>query len=56
MKIPIFNSIYNNDNKNYKSKKININLLNNLNLNKVDLKKYPLIKILKLIPKKEYFI
>ena len=48
MKIPIFNSIYNDNNNNqFKSKKININLLNNLNLNKVDLKKYPLINILK---------
>ena len=30
MKIPIFNSIYNDKDKKYKSKKININLLNNL--------------------------
>ena len=52
MKIPIFNSIYNNNNNQFKSKKINIKLLNNLNLNKVDKKKYPLINILKLIPKK----
>ena len=52
MKIPIFNSIYNNDNQ-LKSKKINIKLLNNLNLNPVDTKKYPLINILKLLPKKE---
>ena len=51
MKIPILNSIYNNNSR-IKSKKININLLNNLNLNKVDLKKYPSMKILKLIPKK----
>ena len=50
MKIPIFNSIYDGDNKNFKSKKIDINLLNNLNLNKVDNKKYPLIKILKILP------
>ena len=56
MKIPIFNSIYNNYNKKFKSKKININLLNNLNLNKVDLKKYPLIKILKLVPKKILYL
>ena len=49
MKIPIFNSIYDGDNKNYKSKKININFLNNLDLNKVDNKKYPLIKILKML-------
>ena len=30
-----------------------INLLNNLNLSEVDIKKYPLTNILKLIPKKE---
>ena len=52
MKIPIFNSIYCNDYNYFKSKKININLLNNLNLNKVDPKKYPLFNILKIVPKK----
>ena len=52
MKIPILNSIYNKNTK-IKSKKININFLNNLNLNKVDLKKYPSVKILKLVPKKD---
>ena len=52
MKIPIFNSIYENLTKNYKSKKINIDLLNNLDFNKVDAKKYPLIKILKKVPYK----
>ena len=52
MRIPILNSIYN-DNSKIKSKKINMKLLNNLNLNKVDLKKYPSMNILKLVPKKE---
>ena len=52
MRIPILNSIYD-DNSKIKSKKINIKLLNNLNLNKVDLKKYPSMNILKLVPKKE---
>ena len=52
MKVPIFNSLYSDDNY-LKSKKINLEILNNLNLNKVDKNKYPLIKILKLIPKKE---
>ena len=52
MKIPILNSIYN-DNSSIKSKKIDINLLNNLNLNKVNLKKYPSINILKLVPNKD---
>ena len=46
MRIPILNSIYN-DNSKIKSKKINMKLLNNLNLNKVDLKKYPRIFLLK---------
>ena len=53
MKIPIFNSIYDENKNQFNSKKININLLNDLNLCKVNIKKYPLIKILKLIPKKE---
>ncbi len=53
MKIPIFNSIYLNNQNKYSSKKININLLNNLNLSKVKSSKYPLIKILKLVPSKD---
>ena len=53
MKIPSFNSIYDENKNRFNSKKININLLNDLNLCKVNIKKYPLIKILKLIPKKE---
>ena len=53
MKIPIFNSIFDENKNQFNSKKININLLNDLNLCKVNIKKYPLIKILKLIPKKE---
>ena len=52
MKIPIFNSIYDSDNKRYKSKKINIKILNNLDFNKVDKKKYPLIDILKMVTNK----
>ncbi len=38
---------------NLTQKKINIDLLNNLNFSNVDNKKYPLINILKLIPQKE---
>ena len=49
MKIPIFNSIYQKELKKIYTKKININLLNNLNLKKIDLTKYPSIKILKKI-------
>ena len=50
MKIPIFNTIYLNSEKKIKSKKLDINFLNNLDLNKVDQKRYPMIKLLKLLP------
>ena len=55
MKIPISNSIYMGDNnKNFvKSKKININILNSLNLQKVRIQRFPVIKILNKITKKE---
>ena len=55
MKIPISNSIYMGDfNRNFvKTKKININFLNSLNLQKVRIKKFPVIKILNRITKKE---
>tara|TARA_B100002052_G_C15855609_1_gene587317 strand:- start:52 stop:1221 length:1170 start_codon:yes stop_codon:yes gene_type:complete len=52
MKIPIFNSLYNNEFKSIFTKKININLLNNLNLKKVDPVRYPSIKILNKINNK----
>jgi 1-deoxy-D-xylulose-5-phosphate reductoisomerase len=52
MEIPIFNSIYNNSNKVLKSKKIEIKKLNNLNLSKIDVKRFPVVKILKLLPNK----
>jgi len=46
MKIPIFNSIYFNSNKKLKSKNINIEALNNLNLKKIDYIRFPITKIL----------
>ena len=52
MKIPIFNSIYYDTDNYFETKRININLLNDLKLNKVDVKKYPLVNILKNVPKK----
>ena len=51
MKIPIFNTIYSNLDKTIRSEKLNINLLNNLNLRQVDNKRYPIMKLLKLIPR-----
>ena len=50
MKIPIFNTIYSNIDKTIRSEKLNINLLNSLNFRRVDNKRYPIIKLLKLIP------
>ena len=50
MKIPIFNSIYSNSNKSLKSKKINLPILNDLNFSIINLKKYPVVNILKLLP------
>ena len=52
MKIPIFNSLYMPQDKEIKSKKVDINYLNFLNLTKVDLNRYPMIKILSLLSNK----
>ena len=52
MEIPIFNSLYENDKKKFLSKNIDLKKLNNLNLTKVNLKKFPLVKLLKYIPEK----
>jgi len=56
MSIPIFNTLYSEDNKKIKSKKININKLNNLDLIKVDKKKFPVTNILKKMPQKSSFL
>ena len=52
MKIPIFNTIYSNSIKKIKSKEINLKNLNKLNLNKVSNRRFPIIKLLKLLPEK----
>ena len=54
MKIPIFNTLYDNLNeiKFLKSENLNIKKLNNLNLKSLDKKKFPLIKILNKISDK----
>jgi len=52
MKIPIFNSIYDNSTKKIDSKKLQISNLNNLKFKKIDSKKFPLTNILKIIPEK----
>ena len=46
MKIPIFNSVYFNTDKKLKSKNIDVKVLNNLDLKKIDQIRFPVIKIL----------
>ena len=51
MMIPIFNSLFNDDStKKLKTNKINLNIINNLNLSNVDLLRFPMVKILKMMP------
>ena len=47
MSIPIFNSIYLKGDKKIKSKNLNLDILNNLNLTNVDQKRFPVVQILK---------
>ncbi len=51
MKIPIFNSIYDNSLKKIASKKIGTKELNNLIFKKIDLNKFPATNILKYLPR-----
>ena len=53
MTIPIFNSIYDNNEKKIKTKKINLEILNNLNLKKVNNVKFPVVKIIKKLFEKD---
>jgi len=53
MEIPIFNSIYADKNKIIKTSEIDIQKLNNLNLKKMDLKKFPIVSVLNNLPKKD---
>jgi len=46
MKIPIYNSLHLDSIKNIKSKNLNLSILNNLELKKLDSKKFPLVKLL----------
>ena len=52
MTIPIFNSLYPNFEKKIKSKNLDLSIINNLNFHKIDIKKFPLVKILEILPKK----
>ena len=52
MKIPIQNTLYDGVSKNIQTNNIDIKKLNNLNLNRVNKKKFPLVNILKNLPDK----
>ena len=53
MRIPIFNTLYSNNNKQLKSNTININSLNNLDFKIVELKRFPMVKLLNFLPLKQ---
>ena len=50
MKIPIFNSLYEKEKKKIRTKKLDISIINNLNFKNVDIKKFPVVKILNKLP------
>jgi 1-deoxy-D-xylulose-5-phosphate reductoisomerase len=50
MQIPIFNTLYDQTNKKNKSFEIDLEKLNNLKLDNVDFKRYPLVKIINKLP------
>ena len=52
MEIPIFNSLYDREFKKIKSIDLDIKKLNDLNFTKIDKNKFPLVNILKTLPKK----
>ena len=52
MRIPIFNTLFYNEDKLIKSQNLNYKILNNLNFNYPNLRRYPALKILKLLPNK----
>jgi 1-deoxy-D-xylulose-5-phosphate reductoisomerase len=52
MTIPIFNSLYKNNEKKIKSKKLDFSIINKMNFAKINLKKFPVVKILDMLPNK----
>ncbi len=52
MQIPIFNTLYFETNKSIKTKEVDFNKLNQLNLQNVNLKRFPIIKTLQFLPNK----
>ena len=52
MKIPIFNTLYQKNQKLFNTKKIDIKKLNFLNFTIIDIKRFPVVKIIDFLPKK----
>ena len=52
MKIPIFNSLFFDTSEKLKSNKINLNFFNSLDFQKPNVRKFPMLKILEILPKK----
>ena len=53
MKIPIFNTLYQNNEKKIKTKEINFKILNELDFYKINLKRFPVMKLIKDLPNKD---
>ena len=51
MKIPIYNSIYYQTDKSFKNSPLNFDILNNLDLKKVEENKFPLVRMINKLPK-----
>ena len=51
MKIPIFSSVYQESIKQFTVKDVNLDILNNLQLSRIDKKQFPLVKIIDSLPK-----
>ena len=51
MVIPIFNSLYEDETKIIKTNKLNFPIINDLNFKNIDLKKFPVVKILNQLPR-----
>ena len=56
MKVPIFNTLFFKTNLKLKTNKLDFKLLNNLNFQKIHSNRYPMIKILKLLPAKTLIV
>ena len=54
MRVPIFNTLFLNTNRHLNTKKINTKILNNLDLRNVNLIRYPMVKLLNLLPNNHY--